>query len=69
MTTDNPALTRALIVGRNQLYQQSAEFHHAIDTLVAWLPLWIEALADQAERQQEIAVERARLLAAEGHPQ
>ena len=56
-------LLRNSLLGDHQpLYWGSGNFHHSIDLLVAWLPLWVDALATAAEKSDVEARMRLRIL-------
>jgi len=37
-----------------QLYLENARFHHDIDFLAAWLPMWIDVMATETRRAAEV---------------
>lgn len=58
-------LTGALVSQphHSDLYMRSGVFHQAVDTLAAWLPGWIEAMAEQSLATDEVLRQRALLAA------
>lgn len=55
-------LVAALVGEHVQKYETNSMFHHAVDTLAAMLPAWVDGLADQAEKQAEELAERVERL-------
>lgn len=55
-------LVAALVGEHVQKYERNAYFHHAVDTLAAMLPAWIDGLADQAEKQAEVLAQHVQLM-------
>lgn len=44
------------------LYHENSHFHRAIDTLAAYLPIWIDGLAEQAVIQKKALEQEIALL-------
>ena len=59
---DSSALMRILIGERFDLYNNNAEFHHAINWMLTAIPAGVEAIAKQCEQQDIEDAERVRVL-------
>lgn len=59
---DEFAMLRVALVGprHQRLYESSASFHAAIDSLARMLPAWVEGLASQIEPYEEQMAENVR---------
>ena len=54
-------LRSALVpIRHSNLYATSASFHHSIELLTSWLPLWIDAMARAADEYEVAAATAIR---------